>query len=94
MAKRQILAGLHFHQAADSAFKFEPAVACCIKLFGCCIGDCDQLDLMLVERVDQGHKAGGFVAILGPQLGNARNDDCVIMPGNRQIIGGTPRFAA
>ena len=50
------------------------------------LGGGEQLDLMLVERVDQGDEAPGLVPLLRPHLGNADDDHRMIDLGNGEVV--------
>ena len=54
----------------------------------------DQLDLVLVERVDQRDEARRLVALVRAQLRDADQDHGVIMPRHREVIRRAARLAA
>ena len=53
-----------------------------------------KLDLMLVKRVDQGNEPRRLVAHIAAHHRNADDDDRVVAPGDREIIGCAARFSA
>jgi hypothetical protein len=55
-------------QAADCPLEFEGTVPFRVQRFRFCGCAGDQFDLCFIERVDQGDKAGGFIALVGAEL--------------------------
>src|SRR4051812_37520126 len=94
MALRQILVRPHLFQPADSSVELEASVPLFVELGGFGVGGGEQLDLMLVERVDQADEARRFVAVLRAELWDADENDGVIAPRDGEVIGGAARFGA
>ena len=94
VALGKIFGAAHFLEAADGALEFEAAVARRVKARGLGIGGGEQLDAMLVERVDQRHEARGLVAHGAAHHRNADDDHGVEALGDGEIVGGAARLAA
>ena len=77
MALGEIVLGAHLFEAADRAVELEAPVAAFVEVAGLRIGGGEELDLVLVQRVDQRDEARGLVAVLGAKLGDADEDDGV-----------------
>ena len=75
----EVVGALHFHQAADGAFKFECTVAGLIESFWFCRCGREQLDLVFIKRVDQRNEPCGFVTTVRPHLRNADDNHGVLM---------------
>ena len=86
----QIVGAAHLDQARGGAFELEGAVAGDVEALRLGVGGGEQFDLMLVERVDQGDEARRLVAVLGPELGDADEDDRVEAAGDGEIVGRAP----
>src|SRR4051794_2946106 len=78
VALRQIIPRLHLDEARDGALELESAVAGRIEGGGLGVGGGEELDLVLVELVDEGDEAGGFVALLRAHDRDADDDHAVV----------------
>src|SRR5512132_1228079 len=90
----EIFGAAHFLEAADGPLEFEASVATRIKAFRLGVRRGQKLDLMLVKRVDQGNEPRRLVAHIAAHHRNADDDDRVVAPGDREIIGCAARFSA
>jgi hypothetical protein len=59
-------------KAADGPLKLEGAITFRVQRFRFCRRARHQLDLRFVERIDQGDKAGGFIALVGVRVSECR----------------------
>ena len=94
MTQRQILRALHFHEAAGGAFEFEAAVPRLVQVRRIGIGGPQQLDLMFVERVDQGDEACRLVAVFRVHARDADEDHRVVGPSDSEVVGRPSRLGA
>src|SRR6476646_10860225 len=94
VALRQIFGAAHLLEAAGGALKFEAAIARRIESLRLGVRGCEELHLMLVERIDQGDEARSLVAQFGTHHRNPDDDHRVIAARDGQIIGRAARLAA
>ena len=78
MTRSKILFRPHLFQPADRAVELEPAITALVEQVRFRIGGGEQLDLLLVQRVDQRDEPRGLVAIVRPELWNTDKDDRMI----------------
>ena len=94
MSGGEIILALHLDQPRGRTLKFEGSVTARIKRRRQRIRCREQFDPLFVECVDEGDKAGRFVAIFRPECRYADNEDRVERTRYGQIIGGAARLAA
>ena len=74
--------------------EFETASAVRIQRIGFGVGRGDEIGFGFIERIDQGDKARGLVAIVGGQCRDAVDQYGVEARGNGEIIGWTQGLGA
>src|SRR5690606_16727762 len=94
MALGHVFRALHFLEPADRAFELEAAISGPVEVFGFGCRRDEELDLVLVERVDQRDEARGLVPHVGPHRRNADDDDRVIGLRDGEVVRRAARLPA
>ncbi len=94
MRQRQVFLALHFLQARGGAFENRGTFAAAVQIVRHGGGGGVEFHSVLVQGVDQGDEAAGFVEIVGREAGNAVDQQGVVVGGQRQIVASTQGNAA
>ena len=88
MTGADVAFGLHFYQTGYGALKFKRAFPFGIQMRRVRFGRENEESPVLVQGINQHHKAPRFVAVMRSKEGNAVEDHAVITRCHREVISG------